>query len=180
MQARRRLHLRLKRLRLSRPPIAPVVFGENTHLGNVVRNGQRVSDSFRRASRPWEIGQQARKTGGAQPGSVRERRQLVGWVRVGGVPTPVARNVTQLRPSKSGGTQTVFGVKVRFCGGAHQTAEQPGVFSLSCGEAIPSLFLPFRTQPSREPHRSLAVAPLIAIRGATARLRWGYGGVSGL
>ena len=30
-----------------------------------------------------------------------------------------------------------------------------------------------------EPHRSLTVVPLIRIRGTTARLRWGYGAMSG-
>jgi len=42
-----------------------------------------------------------------------------------------------------------------------------------------SLILQACTIPSRGPHRSLPVAPLIRIRGATGRLRWGCGGRSG-
>jgi len=52
----------------------------------------------------------------------------------------------------------VFGVKVRFCGGTHQTAEKPGVFPLSCCEAIPPI--PHPTV-QRGNHRSLTVVRLI-------------------
>jgi hypothetical protein len=40
------------------------------------------------------------------------------------------------------------------------------------------LFIPSRTRPSREPHRSLAVVPSIRIEGTTARLRRDSGGAT--
>jgi hypothetical protein len=49
---------------------------------------------------------------------------------------------------------TGLGIKVRFCGSTHQTAEKPGVFPLSGCEAIP----PILTRPSRESRRSLTGA----------------------
>jgi hypothetical protein len=67
------------------------------------------------------------------------------------------RKGTKLSPSKSGSAQPILEIKVRFCRGTCQTAERPGVFLLSCWEAIPPI--PHRTIPgtSPEPRRSTSV-----------------------
>src|SRR5208283_4771626 len=68
----------------------------------------------------------------------------IGWL----TDSSVGPNGALLRPGKSGGARTLFGVKVRFCGGNHRTPEKPGIFPVSCCEATPPI-----------PHATLPRAP---------------------
>jgi len=65
---------------------------------------------------------------------------------------------------KSGGARTVFGVRVRFRGGIHQTAQKPGVFPLPCCEAIPPISHPTVLRAPPESRRSTSNRRLEVLR----------------